>query len=117
MAVVARIGPLPLGRRHQGRVAELEQIFGTAVELVEVFDLIEFAKNVAEAPVRAVAIDATATDQLSEAVRIAGRLPVLRPRWKRIRSPRGEVDEVFAGYGLLSGETVEHLADGALASR
>jgi len=32
MAIVVRLGPLPLGRRRASRVAELERILATAVE-------------------------------------------------------------------------------------
>ncbi len=115
MAVVVRIGPLPLGRRREARVAELERILGTAVDLVEVFDVIDLATAMETPDVRAVAIDATATDDLADAVRIAGQLPVLRPLWRRLRTSRGEVDELFVGYGLLTGGGVESVPDGALA--
>ena len=33
----------------------------------------------------------------------------------RQRNPRGETDEVFDGYGLLSGTDVGRLADGELS--
>lgn len=115
MAVVVRIGPLPLGRRREVRVAELERLFGTPVELVEILDIADLAPAIAIAGVRAVVIDAAAADQLADAVRIAGPLPVLRPLWREVRNPRGEMDEVFDGYGLLTGRALDRLPDGALA--
>ena len=49
MVVVIRLGPLPLQRRLASRVAELERIFGTEVQLVEVFTVAELAILVASA--------------------------------------------------------------------
>ncbi len=41
--------------------------------------------------------------------------PVLRPLWKDVRNARGETDEMFDGYGLLTGSRLDRLPDGALA--
>lgn len=38
MAVIVRLGPLPLRQRRESRIAELERIFATEVELTEVVD-------------------------------------------------------------------------------
>jgi hypothetical protein len=54
--------------------------------------------------------------KLNEAVAAAGSRPVLRPAWRRERNSRGETDEHFAGYGLLTGTDVVRLADGGLSS-
>jgi hypothetical protein len=115
MAIVLRLGPLPLGGRRAARVAELERILGTGVELIEVFSVAELAA-VARPDVIAVALDAPAPGQLNEAVAAVGSRPVLRPIWRRERNSRGETDELFAGYGLLTGTEVVTLADGELSS-
>ena len=51
---------------------------------------------------------------LADASTAAGGRPVLRPLWRQERNSRGEVDELFDGYGLLTGNGVERLADGQL---
>ena len=101
MMVVIRLGPLPLQRRLASRVAELERIFGTEVQLVEVFTVAELAIAVGAPGVVAVALDAPQPGRFSEAVAAARVLPVFRPLWRRKRNKRGEIDEVFGGDGLL----------------
>jgi len=44
-----------------------------------------------------------------------GALPVLPPLWRRQRNTRGEIDEVFDGYGLLTVADAVGLADGELS--
>lgn len=44
-----------------------------------------------------------------------GMLPVLRPLFRRQRNTRGEIDELFEGYGLLRGVELVLLADGELS--
>lgn len=39
-----------------------------------------------------------------------------RPLWRRQRNARGEIDEVFDGYGLLTATGVVRLGDGELSS-
>lgn len=114
MAIVARLGPLPLGRRRASRVAELERIFATAVEVVEVIDVDRLAGAIAAHDVAAVALDAPGPEDLADAIIAAGGRPVLRPLWRQERNNRGEVDELFDGYGLLTADGVERLADGQL---
>ena len=116
MTIVVRLGPLPLQRRRASRVAELERILGGAVELVEVFSVAELVTAVGDRDVVAVALDAPPPGGLSEAVAAAGSLPVLRPLWRQQRNARGEIDEVFDGYGLLRTAGVVRLADGELSS-
>ena len=93
MAIVVRLGP-PLGRRRPSRDLELEHIFATAVEIVEVFDVAGLAA--------AMEMNASGSEELAGAVAVAGHRPVLRPLWRRERNSRGEVDELFDGYGLLT---------------
>ena len=114
MAIVVRLGPLPLGRRRASRVIELERIFATAVEVIEVIDVARLAGAIAAREVAAVALDAHGAEDLSDAIAAAGPRPVLRPLWRQDRNSRGEVDEVFDGYGLLTVDGVERLADGQL---
>jgi hypothetical protein len=45
-----------------------------------------------------------------------GALPKLRPLWRRQRNTRGEFDEVFDGYGLLTATDIVRLADGELST-
>ncbi len=116
MTVVVRLGPLPLQRRSASRVAELERILGTAIQLVEVFTLAELLTAVGAPDVVAVALDATQPGAFTEAVAAAGALPVLRPLWRRQRNTQGEIDEVFGGYGLLTATDVVRLADGELSA-
>ena len=116
MVVVIRLGPLPLQRRLASRVAELERIFGTEVQLVEVFTVAELAIAVGAPGVVAVALDAPQPGAFTEAVAAAGSLPVLRPLWRRQRNTRGDIDEVFDGYGLLTETDVVRLADGELST-
>lgn len=115
MALVVRLGPLPLGRRHAARVGELERIFATAVELIEVVDLAALATAVEMHDVLAVALDASASENLDGVLAAAGARPVLRPLWTRDRNSRGEIDEMFDGYGLLTAGGIERLADGQLS--
>ena len=114
MAIVVRLGPVPLGYRREDRVAELERIFATGVQLVEVFTVAELTSAVATPEVIAVALDATLPGELGDAVAASGSFPVLRPLWLRRRSERGEIDEVFGGYGLLTDAGVSPLADAEL---
>jgi hypothetical protein len=116
MAIVVRLGPLALQRRRAARIAELERIFGSAVELIEVFTVAELVTVVGTADVVAVALDASPPEQLTEAVAAVGSLPVLRPLWRRQRNTRGEIDEVFDGYGLLTAVDIVTLADGELST-
>ena len=116
MAIVVRLGPLPLQRRGPTRVAELERIFGTAVQLIEVFTVAELATAVETPDVIAVALDAPPPGQLAEAIAAVGALPKLRPLWRRQRNTRGEFDEVFDGYGLLTATGIARLADGELST-
>jgi hypothetical protein len=116
MAIVLRLGPLPLQSRRAARTVELERIFGTAIELVEVGTVAELVTVIEQRATVGVALDATAPGQFAEAVAAAGTLPVLRPLWRRQRNARGEIDEVFDGYGLLNGPDIVRLADGELAA-
>lgn len=116
MVNVVRLGPLPLQHRREARVAELERIFTTDVHLVEVATVRELVTAVATPTVIAVAIDAAPPGELDAAAAAAGSLPVLRPLWLRRRNHRGEIDEVFDGYGLLTDTGVSGLADGELGS-
>ena len=116
MTLVVRLGPLPLQRRSASRVAELERILGTTVQLVEVSTVAELILAVGAPGVVSVALDAPQPGRFSEAVAAAGALPVLRPLWRRQRNARGEVDEVFDGYGLLTATDVVGLADGELST-
>jgi hypothetical protein len=95
--------------------AELERIFGTTVQVVEVGSVAELVTVITQTEPVGVALDAVAPGQLAAAVAAGGTLPVLRPLWRRQRNARGETDEVFDGYGLLSGADVVRLADGELA--
>jgi len=110
-----RLGPLPLGHRLAARTAELERIFGTSVQVVEVGSVTELVTVIKQTAPAGVALDAVAPGQLAEAVAAAGTLPVLRPLWRRQRNARGEIDELFDGYGLPSGPDIVRLADGELA--
>lgn len=112
MAIV--VGPLPLGRRRASRVAELERILATAVEVVDVTDVARLAGAVAGRDVAAVALDAPAPEDLADTITAAGDRPVRRPLWRLERNSRGEVDELFDSYGLLTGDGIERLADGQL---
>src|SRR5437588_12600547 len=95
MAIVVRFGAVPLQHRRIGRIAELDRIFGTAVQLVEVFSTAELITALATPEVTAVAVDAAPPGELSQAVVAARSLPVLRPLWRRQRNARGQIDEVF----------------------
>ncbi len=116
MALVVRLGPLPLGRRRAARVGELERIVTTAVELIEVVDLAALTSAVEMHEVLAVALDASAPENLDGVLAAAGGRPVLRPLWRRDRNSRGEIDEMFDGYGLLTAGGIERLADGQLST-
>ena len=76
----------------------------------------ELVSALASLDVIGVAIDAARPDQLTDAIAAAQPLPVLRPLWRQSGNARGEIDEVFDGYGLLSGEEVRRLAHGELSS-
>lgn len=115
VARVVRLGPLPLMQRRSARVAELERILGEPVELAEVTSVAELEGALANATVAAVVLDATGPGARSEALAVIGSIPILRPLWRRERNSRGEIDEVFAGYGRLVGDEVAPLADGALS--
>ena len=41
MAIVVRLGPVPLQHRRTGRIAELERIFERPIDLVEVSTIAE----------------------------------------------------------------------------
>ena len=112
MAIVVRLGPLPLRHRREARIAELERIFATDIELTEVVNVPELIAAVTTPGVIAVALDATPPGELEQAIRAAGSVTVLRPLWAQRRSDRGEVEEVFAGYGVLTDAGVSELADG-----
>ena len=98
------------------RITDLERIFGTVIELIEVFTVADLVTAVGTAGVIAVALDAPPPGQLSKAVAAAGSLPILPPLWRRKRNKRGETDEVFDGYGVLTGTDIVRLADGELAN-
>ncbi|MEO7836606.1 MAG: hypothetical protein ABIS21_03060 [Acidimicrobiales bacterium] len=115
MVLVVRLAPLPLGHRRDARLAELERVFGTEVHLIEVANIDELTSAIAASEVDAVAIDAPAPGQLGLAVAAAAEVPVLRPLWRPRRNNRGEMNEVFDGYGLLTDRGVAKLADGELA--
>ncbi len=117
MPIVVRLGPVPLQLRRASRIGELERIFGTAVELVEVSTVAELLGVLATPGVIGVAIDAAPPGELRDAIAAAEPLPVLRPLFRRERNARGEIDELFDGYGLLSGANVRRLADGELSLR
>lgn len=73
MPTVVRLGPVPLQLRRASRIAELERIFGTAVELVEVTTAVELLGVLATPGVIGVAIDAAASGELTDAIAAAGR--------------------------------------------
>lgn len=83
---------------------------------MEVTTTAELVPATAGAEVIAVALDAAPPGELAEAVVAARPLPVLRPLWRLRRNARGETDEVFDGYGLLTDDEVRRLADGELSS-
>lgn len=66
--------------------------------------------------VLAVALDASAPEDLDGVLAAAGPRPVLRPLWRRDRNSRGEIDEMFDGYGRLTAGGIESLADGQLSA-
>ncbi len=107
---------MPLQSRRGTRIAELERIFRTPVDLVEVSTVVELGAALATPGVIGLALDAAPPGEFPAAVAAALPLPVLRPLWRRQRNARGERDEVFDGYGLLTGREVVTLADGELAS-
>ena len=115
MATVVRLGPIPLQLRRAARIAELERVFGTTVDLLEVSTLAELATALATPGVVGVAVDAAPPGELAQAIAAAQPLPVLRPLWRRHRNVRGEIDELFDGYGLLAGNEVRRLADRELS--
>lgn len=115
MATVVRLGPVPLQLRRAARIAELERIFGTAVDLLEVSTGAELVAALAAPGVVGVALDAAPPGELAEVIAASQPLPVLRPLWRQHRNTRGEIDELFDGYGLLAGNEVRKLADGELS--
>lgn len=117
MPTVVRLGPVSLQLRRASRIAELERIFERAVEIVEVFTVAELLGVLTMPGVIGVAIDAAPPGELTDAIAAAGPLPVLRPLFRRQRNARGEFDELFDGYGLLSGANLRRLADGELSDR
>lgn len=115
MATVLRLGPVPLQLRRATRIAELERIFGTGVDLVEVTTAAQLVAALATPGVFGVALDAATPGELADAIVSAQPLPVLRPPWRQQRNARGEVDELFDGYRLLTGDEVRRLGDGELS--
>ncbi len=115
MVTVVRLGPLPLRSRRAARLIELERIFGTVDDLIDVTTLAELAVALRRPEVVAIALDAFGPEDVADAIAAAGSLPVLRPLWRSHRNTRGEVDEVFDGYGLLAKEGILGLADGELS--
>ncbi len=89
-------------------MAELERVFGTVVDLLEVSTAAELVTALAAPGVIGVAL-AAPPGELAEAIAVAQPLPVLRPLWRLRRNARGEIDELFDGYGLLTGEDVGRL--------
>lgn len=83
MAIAVRLGSLPLGHRRRSRIAELERILGSDVQLVEVATIDELLIAVEAPDVVAVTLDAPRPGELAAAVETAGSLPVLRPLWRR----------------------------------
>lgn len=75
MVNVVRLGPLPLQRRREARVAELERIFTTDVHLVEVATVGELVTAVATPTGIAVAIDAARLASLTPPSRLLGLSP------------------------------------------
>lgn len=73
MAIVVRLGPLPLGRRLAARTAELERIFGTTVQVIEVGSVAELVTVITQTDPGGVALDAVSPGQLAEAAAAAGR--------------------------------------------
>ncbi len=86
------------------------------MQLVEAATLDEFVIAVGSPDVIAVVLDAPRVGELTAAIEAAGSRPVLRLLWRRQRNTRGEVDEVFDGYGLLTETGVVGLADGELST-
>ncbi len=91
MATVVRLGPVPLQLRRAARITELERIFATEVELLEVSTVAELVSALASLDVIGVALDAAPPGQLTDAIAAAHPLPVLRPLWRRFpqRAGRG----------------------------
>ena len=116
MATVVRFVPLPLRQRRPARIIELERILAMTVQLIEVSTVAELAATVATSEIVAVALDASNPGEFTDAVAAAGSFPVLRPLWRRQRNSRGEVIEIFDGYGLHTPEGVVGLDDGRLSS-
>ena len=115
MAIVVRLGPVALLQRRAGRIEELERVIGEPVELIDVASVAELVRAMSESDPVAVVVDAAAPGVLEEVVAAAGIRPVLRPLRRRVRNSRGEVDELFDGYGLLTaGGAVVPLAGGQL---
>lgn len=115
MATVVRLGPVPLQLRRAVRIAELERVFGTTVELLEVSTAAALVAALATPGVVGVAIDAAPPGELAEVIAASKPLPVLRPLWRQHRNIRGEIDELFDGYGLFTGTEVRRLADAELS--
>jgi hypothetical protein len=103
-------------RRRVARVGELERIFATAVDLIEVVDVAALATALEMHEVLPIALDASASENLDGVLAAAGARPVLRPLLRRDRNSRAEIDERFDGYGLLTAGGIERLADGQLST-
>ena len=84
-------------------------------QLVEVSTTAELVTTLEAPGVIGVALDAAPPGKLAGTAAAAHPLPVLRPLWRRQRNARGEMDEVFDGYGPLTGMEVVRLADGELS--
>lgn len=115
MVIVVRLAPLPLRSRREARLAELKRLFSTDVHLIEVVSVDELISAVATSDVTAVALDAPAPGQLDRAVAAAGSRPILRPLWRSQRDSRGEIVDVFDGYGVLTDDGISRLRDGELS--
>ncbi len=103
------------------RLAELERIFGEPVEVIELSHL-DYEPTALIDAIRwvqpaAVVLATSASSHRRAVEALAGDLPLLRPRFERVRNNRGEPEERSAGIGLLreDGE-IEALADAALAT-
>ena len=84
--------------------------------MVEVVDIGTLGAVLESRDVDALALDSSEPDGLAVAVAAAGSRPVLRPLWRSQRNSRGEIDELFDGYGVLTAGGTEKLADGQLST-
>src|SRR3712207_4098778 len=100
MATVVRLGPVPLQLRRAARIAELERVFGTTVDLVEVSTLAALATALATPAVVGVAVDAAPPGELAQAIAAAQPLPVPRaPVERRPAGPLGASAPLLAHSG------------------